>query len=388
MIYRKFKQIVAVILFTAMFAGGPAFGLEINWSAPTEDVDVFYRTEGDADDTWKLSMSSNQLIDAYIIASAVYMDFNSDVLLPDSEEHAVYKKAKTYFTPYRGLNLFKGFEKYVNGNDVNGDAVAVLLAYADSEKEDHEWVEQVDSKYRQGIFKEDASVIEFVDMMLSFYKVTNAEGFFEDNEILFNTVSDFVNNKAKSSKLNELMETLNSYVGVDTEISYKVVLTVFRPSTASYYSYKTGETQSVISFQSPNDRTLNPYKLDFDVLTETMIHEFLHFHVNVGSQSALHDLKSKGYSFKDKLVAKGMYSEMPLETQLNEYLVRAVEARIYKAVYGEIYTFSNLMEKEINFGGFDRLLTVYDAFSKYESNRGKYPTLEDYLPEVVKIFSK
>ncbi|PAB61032.1 hypothetical protein [Anaeromicrobium sediminis] len=57
---------------------------------------------------------TNKMIDTYIMVSALYLDFKSNTLLPNTDKHPLYVKAKNHFTPYKNHPFIKDFSKYVN----------------------------------------------------------------------------------------------------------------------------------------------------------------------------------------------------------------------------------------------------------------------------------
>ena len=78
-----------------------------------------------------------------------------------------------------------------------------------------------------------------------------------------------------------------------------------------------------------------------------------------------------------------MYNQMPINRQIDEYLVRVIQGKIYEKVNGKDYVFNKLLYKEIKYGGFDNLETLFNYMKYYDYNRYKYKKIVDYLPRLV-----
>lgn len=384
-----FKKIIVTLLFCSLTMFPIVYGEgETKITEEELDSNILFKTSEEI----KYTISTNEMIDTYIIASAVYMDFNSQILMPNTENNAIYKRAKNYFSPYKNHKFLKDFDKYVFNGDINGDVIGVLLSYSPTPSLDK--ICEVDEKYRNYIFKDNAEINSFIEGLKSFYEDTNAKEFFDNNKDLMNSVKSYVNYNIKDSRLIELIKSTEEYVNTkdkyfgDLPIEYETVLTIFRPSMASFYSYKTDSSNKIVTFQSPNDFTQDPYKLDINYMVENIIHEYLHSYIN----TPIYDITAKKCAdtnkYYSRLTNNSLYSNMPIYRQVDEYLVRAIQGRIYTQTFGEKYTFNRLLNKEIKYGGFERLEDIYKYLFNYETNRNKFPTIDDFLPEVVEKLTR
>ncbi|WDV45370.1 hypothetical protein PV797_17850 [Clostridiaceae bacterium M8S5] len=349
---------------------------------------ILYKT--DESKGIKYTISTNKMIDTYIIASALYMDFNSNTLMPNVENHPIYKEAKEFFSPYKNHDFLKNFNKYVYNGDINGDAIGVLLSYSGTPS--LEKICEVDKKYRKYIFKDDKEIELFIKGLRSFYNDTKANEFFK-NKAFSNNVKKYIEENIKESKLIELIKSMEEYLNTkdkyfgDLPIEYETVLTIYRPSMASFYSYKTKSTNKIVSFQSPNDISRNPYKLDIRNMVENVIHEYIHSYINEPIYNITISKCKDISKYYTKIINDNMYSNMPLYRQLDEYIVRAIEGRIYAHKFDEEYTFDKLLNKEIKFGGFNRLGEIYELLKIYEKeNENK--TIDDFLPQLVEKLAR
>ncbi len=338
----------------------------------------------------KISIKTSEIIDTYLIASALKLEFNSHNLLPNTEKTPIYNSAKKYFTAYSDHEFIQECSQYIHGDDINGDAIGVILGYYGSDATEsvkqEARLERINTIYRQDVFKEDEAVIKFIHDLESFYTDAAAHEFFEKNSVMMDSVETYTVKKSKDKKLVKLIDEMASYIGVNYE--YQMILTIFRPSMASFFTYAEGDRIQAVSFQSPNSFDRNPYKFDYDMMLETFIHELLHVHVNTTVKEITSKMINEGVTFPKTLINSPMYENMPLNRQIDEYLVRAIESRIYMHIYGEIYTFSSILEKEIKFGGFDHLLEIYESFSDYEAKRDHYKDIGSFLPEVINYIAE
>lgn len=122
-------------------------------------------------------------------------------------------------------------------------------------------------------------------------------------------------------------------------------------------------------------------------MVENTIHEYLHSYIN----KPVYDITIKNYVNDDirnmDLTTNNMYKNMPIYRQLDEYLVRAIEGRIYTKVFDKEYTFNRILDKEIKYGGFESLEYVYNYLLNYE-NKDEFKDIDDFLPQIIDILIK
>ena len=76
------------------------------------------------------------------------------------------------------------------------------------------------------------------------------------------------------------------------------------------------------------------------------------------------------------------YYEFPWNRITDENFVRAIEARLYKNVLNENLAFSDIINPETK-SGFTHVQTLYNKLESYETNREKYPTINEFIPELI-----
>ncbi|WP_105615284.1 DUF4932 domain-containing protein [Vallitalea okinawensis] len=354
----------------------------------TADSNVIYVSN----DTVNYKIYTNYMMDTYIIASALYLDFNSSVLLPYTESHEIYKKAKEYFSPYKEHHFIKNFNAYVNYEDINGDVIGILLSCSNDPSLTP--IHDFDDKYLQGVFKDLEVINAFLTGLKAFYEDTHAEDFFMENAKLYTDMNNYILKHIDDTQITTLISNTEAYLGTkekyfgDSSIEYETVLTLFRPSMASFYSLKTQNGYKIVTYQSPNDFTQNPYKYDIDFMVESAIHEYLHSYINKPVAEQREHINALMTNIDKKIFMKNpMYQGMPYHRIFDEYFVRAIEGRIYKETFDEKKALNTIIHKEVEYGGFNQLMGLYQELDNYEENRDTYTDMDTFLPSLIDLLA-
>ncbi len=379
------KKINWMLILSILLLSGCGFAEEIK-TKEKENNSILYEYNKDINYT----IYNSKMIDTYIIAGALYLDFKSQCLLPNTKEQELYKKAEKYFMSYKDHPFIKSFDKYVFQDDINGDAIGILLSCSNDPY--LKPIYKFEDKYRSYIFKEDKEIEEFLSLLRSFYQDTKAEEFFKENEKAYEEMKDYIQENMEKTEIINLIKETEKYVGNKNENypkenrRYETIMTLFRPSMASFYSMTKEPNHIIITLQSPNDYTKNPQKMNMHQTINTAIHEILHSYINAPVEKNKDLIESLTLSKNKKEYAHSMYEGMPWHRIVDENFVRAIEARIYKKVLGEKEAIKEILEPEIQFGGFTHLKGVYDELEEYEKNREAYPIIEDFMPNLIKNF--
>ncbi|MCM1989462.1 DUF4932 domain-containing protein [Oceanirhabdus seepicola] len=347
---------------------------------------VLYEHEGDIN----YKIYNNKMVDTYIIASALYLDFKSDRLLPDTDRYPLYIKAKEYFTPYRDHPFIQEFSEYLWYDDINSDVITILLNLSNDYKlENNIEVDQVSYT-----FSNKEEIEKFIKDFKKFYEDTKAEEFLNSNSEIYLSMKEYYNNNRDKADISILLKEMESYIGVNEKITktinYQTVVTPWRPFMGSFFQTDTEDKVTLYSFQSLlnyNSRNLEDYDIEQSVSTE--VHEFLHFFVNkpVKDNNFIID-KFNQFSNKEELVESSLYSSMPWNRITDEYFVRAIQGRIYRNVYDEKKARHTILDKELLYGGFHYLNGIYEKLEEYENNREKYKSIDSFVPILIEeLFS-
>ena len=334
-------------------------------------------------------MYESKLLDTYFIACALYFDFESSDLMPDTENSDFYEKVKAYFTPYQTHPFIKNFGNYVDKQNQtqNFEVVSTLLMYAFSKTDYNMGVDTV----QNSVFESGKQFQKFLDDLYQFYIDTNAEQFFDSLDLQKEMVS-YVQKNAETIPIETLILEMEHYTGnkeilyKEKNVEYRSVMTLFRPFYASFYQFYFGNDVYFVGQQSPNDSQRKPEIFDIQQTINTTIHEFLHNFINqpVYEQNELILKLSENKQKSD--YTNTIYKNMPWNRIADETIVRVVETAIYeKVLQNKQKAFELILEKEIAYSGMPNLQKMYDALKTYESNRDKYKTISDFLPKLITI---
>ncbi|MGE5558323.1 MAG: DUF4932 domain-containing protein [Bacillota bacterium] len=218
-----------------------------------------------------------------------------------------------------------------------------------------------------------------------FYEDTKADEFFravgtgtdgERNSFLIKrNVQDTKNNNllAVLKEAESYAGNIKKYYG-SKKISYYSVMSPFA-KTGAGHRVDLKDQVIFVDLQSINE-------LQF---AQAAVHDFLHCFLSpaVDAQKKLISELSKGKDVKDYTISA--YELYSWDKIFEECLVRAVQARIYKKVFGEDRAISDIIEPE-EIKGVRQLEKTYKLLEGYEKDRAKYPAIEDFIHILIKEY--
>ncbi|HEX2946686.1 MAG TPA: stalk domain-containing protein [Clostridia bacterium] len=368
-----------------------SFGAEITWTGSTRTVSITYEFKpegiisektGDVD----YMICTNRNIDTFLIAAALYYDFNNPYILPNTDQKELYKKAKEYFSPYKDHEFILNFFQYVSGKDVKSNIFGLLLSCSE--------LPELKQVYNFPDYSYIGNTQEFLEQLKKFYADTNAEEFFKQNSKFYESLKSTIVSQISGSEPEELIRAMEEYTGnrqkyyPGEKIKYKTIISFYR-NIGSFASLKFGNNDVLASIQFPYKYSNGNDEIDYDNILGTSVHEFLHSYINtpVSSNnqliSSLSQSKNKSDYISQFYVDKGF----PWNRISDENIVRAVEARIFKSIFGESEAMTRIINPETR-NGFRKVGTLYNKLNDYEQNRSSYPMLDDFTPELLKEFFK
>lgn len=202
----------------------------------------------------------SKLIDMYFIACALYFDFQSSELLPNSDKYELYKNTKEYFMPYKNHEFIKNFEKYVDLQyKTKKDGVTFpLIMYAFSKTNYDMEIDNVQTD----VFSNSDEFNLFVKELYDFYKYTDADKFFNSQQNQ-KEMKKYIQENIKNEPVSRLIQSMKDYVGnTDKNTKYCSIMTLYRPFNASFFNIHMDDTLYMVGQQSPNDVSLNPEAFD------------------------------------------------------------------------------------------------------------------------------
>ena len=226
------------------------------------------------------------------------------------------------------------------------------------------------------------SLERFREELVRFYHQTNCDGFFTVQHEFLEQMVDRV--EGSFGKKN-IIGVIEDYYGVKKDADYYVILSPLLHSGGfsierSNLHDKKKELYAVIGPSGLKDSLPEFDKVFLE--QDMVIHEFSHNYANPIVEKFIHQtasLEQAVYNPVKKKVKEEGYDSY--EAFLYELIVRATTLRIVEIVYGEEEA-EQLLEYEKS-AGFASIEKVAEALKKYEKQRDKYPSLEEFFPEII-----
>ncbi|MCL2347389.1 MAG: DUF4932 domain-containing protein [Planctomycetaceae bacterium] len=218
----------------------------------------------------------------------------------------------------------------------------------------------------------------FVKQLDDFYVKSRFHEFFESHREMYQKTEEKI--KAINDKID--YSWFKKFYG-DANLDYFHIVPNCIDEQGGYGAccrFKDGHEEyfSMISAPGPDA----PYH---DYYIWLIIHEFNHSFCNPLVEKHLDDLMPAAeriFPFVANTMANQYYSRPDI--MLNEYLVRACEIRYLLAHEMKDET-DRLIQAYRNSRGFLWIEELVELLDRYEKERDKYPTLDDFMPEIVKM---
>lgn len=282
------------------------------------------------------------------------------------------------FSQYTNHKAVKQFEKMSNLG-FSYDAPPGLMLFMDKNFNVREDVEL--TEYIIGRAGGKNNINALFESLKEFCIDTNFIDFFNDNNNYYNRIINSTLELIPSDS--NIIEDLEEYYGMRQK-SYNIVLVSLygKGSFGPKIDTKEDGTEiySVLGCIGIDTMDL-PIFGDLGFFTELQQHEFSHSFINPitdKNRNLAYSYEKLFIPIKGKMRSKA-YANW--DTCLNEHIIRALTSRF-------VYHEDNLdgikvleMEKET---GFIYVEALFNKLEEYENNRDKYPTIEDFYPELIK----
>uniref|UniRef100_S0DDY5 DUF4932 domain-containing protein n=1 Tax=termite gut metagenome TaxID=433724 RepID=S0DDY5_9ZZZZ len=380
----------------------PESHVNTNNTIPSETADDFIDNQGasstagfDQDAFMKdiyhifpYSAVYSQMIDTYLIACGLYLDFDNTYIF--SSDMAInYQETIAYFLPYKNHPFVQELSSHVYDpyTDVGLDTIHHLIMYAVSMKEQELGIGNIQSS----AFSSDEAFYRFLDQLYTFYVDTKAEAFFKSSEI-HQQLEAYIQSAIKTVPVIDYLNMAEEYTGTkngifsDSALHYISFLSVYKsPYNATFHSIYANADVYLVSLQSPLG-----YNGSWDIAqtTETTVHESLHPFINPGVERQQELIQSLSHDKNPGDYVPSHHTWMPWHRMTDEAIVRAVQARIYGAVSQDYEGLAKqILDKETR-GGWANLLALYSILENYENNRTQYPQIDSFLPILISQYFK
>ncbi|HCT29604.1 MAG TPA: hypothetical protein DIW31_02470 [Bacteroidales bacterium] len=294
---------------------------------------------------------------------------------------AGYAKAiDEYFKPYLKHELIQFIKKLRLTTSIGFDAVMSMAVNLDIKggvmlkenlanvSHDKRWSEK--------------NIQRFIELLNRFYLDSKFNDFFNSQRLLFQKAENNFSTVLKEVDFN----WFEKFYGFKPKGSYNLIISLtngrgcYGPSVKYIDGHE--DIYAVMGIQQIDSSGVPIYT---QKTIPTIIHEFNHSFCNPLIKSQYSNMKPQASDFF-KLVKDKMYAQKygtPI-TMLYETLVRTCVIKYYQHIKASEKRINGMVfaEKSKGFIWTDELLGL---LSKYENNRSEYATLNDFMPEIVKL---
>jgi hypothetical protein len=233
--------------------------------------------------------------------------------------------------------------------------------------------------------KEDAR--KFLVLLNKFYAKTGFHDFFEQHRPIYNTME--VNFTKCMDNFN--LQWFDKFFGIKSDATFSIVLSCLNGGG----NYGPGNvfadnSQHIYSILGPwiFDSTMAVNQNYISNIRETTIHEFCHTYCNPLIDQSFEEMKknsSKMHKYVETEMVNQAYPDS--KTMMYELLVRScvIKNLSEDTTSSNLYIQKMIEVEKIN--GFLWVDTVYAALNQYDNLRLKYPSLDSYMPELVKLLN-
>lgn len=293
------------------------------------------------------------------------------------------KDIDTYFGPFKNHKVVQYAKEVRESNQIGYDAVtslAVQLSISESVKIQNNIVEgQLDKRWTS------ESASKFVDLLNQFYIKSNFHKFYSNHQELYRIAEA---NFAEIS--NEVdFSWFEKFFGEKSNRNFHIVLSMCngRSNYGAEVQYNDASKELYAIIGSPITDKLNHPIYNLGDIFPLIIHEFNHSFCNPLIEPFYEEMETKADEFlklnESKMLAQAYDNS---KTMMYEILVRACVIHYFRKYDLTGNKIKHLIIKE-QAKGFVWIDELVNSLSEYDKNRDKYPTLKDYMPQIVKLLN-
>ncbi|MDN3707021.1 DUF4932 domain-containing protein [Myroides ceti] len=308
--------------------------------------------------------------------------------LADSEEYSserfkLYKdKIQSFYEPYQNHELIAFIKKLRNENGVGYDAVMSMAIHLDENL--NPLIPFTDDIPDERWGKDNA--VEFVRLLKKFYQESNSKQFFKENKKLYTEVSE---------RFLPIYEHLDrswypKFYGKEPNENF-IIINGLGNGGGNYgpsINLPNGKRDVYAIMGTWKTDSLGMAEFTIENYFPTLLHEFNHSFVNYLLQKNPEPFRANGEKIY-KVVAGEMQNQAyaDWETMVNEALVRAAVIKYMKDHHFSKEEIEKETNEQLN-RGFIWIEDLLSELEQYGANRKKYPTLESYMPNLIKAYNR
>ena len=294
------------------------------------------------------------------------------------------EKIKNHFGEFKNHDLIKYTKNELHENGVDYSAVMSMAIHITEPPNMKPIIPFSDNLLEKPWEKKSAT--KFLKLLNQFYIDTDCETFLNNNKELYETAS----NRFKKVYQNLDLEWYQNFYGESPKGEFRIINGLGNGG-ASYgpkiiYPNENEVVYAIMGTWSVD--SLGVPKYEMKDYFPTILHEFNHSFVNHIVKKHHSELKESG-----EIIYNKVKNEMNKQAYGNWEIMYA-EALVRSAVvtYMKDHNYDKkIIEKELNEQLNSSFLWTGDLvkeLERYSNNRDKYPTLESFMPEIIKFFNK
>jgi len=289
-------------------------------------------------------------------------------------------KVNEYFTNFKNHKVVSFSQEMRKKYEVAYDAVMSMAVHLKIENEKISLIENIGPKKIDARWQKD-SIPRFLELLNDFYKETNFHNFFEQQK----EIREITEQNFRHLIDNVDIEWFEKFFGEQPNENFSLIISLTNSGhygASVEFPNKKREVFSIISIEEVD--TLGMPIFD-DWTVETIIHEFCHSFCNKLIDKNYNKLKRKSeIFFKLQRAQMEFMAYGSAKTMLYETLVRVCVIK-YEEMHGkDEKKIIQQIRRERN-AGFMWIENLFLELKKYDNNRDKYPTLDSFMPEIVKL---
>lgn len=288
-----------------------------------------------------------------------------------------------YFKPYANHELIKFVKKLRHTSRVSFDAVMSMAVNLDINEgirfKENLSIDSHDKRWSE------KNINKFVELLDRFYKDSKFNDFFISQKSLYQKAENSYNEVLKEVDFKWFEE----FYGFKPNGSYNLIISLtngrgcYGPSIKYIDGHE--DIYAVMGIQQIDSLGI-PFYTNKSI--PTIIHEFNHSFCNPLIESHYNSMEPKASEFF-KLVKDKMYSQHygTSETMLYESLVRACVIKYYQHIKASEKRINGMILTEKS-NGFILTDELFNLLTIYENSKNRYPTLKEFMPEVVRMHNE
>jgi len=325
------------------------------------------------------SPTVDQRVELVSIAArlADYQEYNNELYKSYTQD--IHK----YFDKYKTHPLISYMREIRHSNSISYDAIMAMAIHLTPPPELAPVVEFNRNAPEQRWGK--LTALKFTALLQQFYNDTDAGSFFNHHKATYTRASTLFNNVLKELDVN----WFNHYYGMSPKAEFNVIIGLGN-GDANYgpkviYPNGSEALYAIMGTWRFDDKGEPVY--NSSTYLSTLVHEFNHSFVNYLTNKNAPQLRIAGkilYQSDSVKMQNQAYGDW--QVMLSESLVRASVIR-YLMSHNTNPSVANKEIQQQSSKGFIWIKQLVDLLGTYEKNRKRYPTLESFMPQIIKFYN-